>query len=257
MNRSPWIVSHNSSSAPALRLFCFSFAGGGASVYREWPEMLPHNVEVLGIQLPARENRIAEAPLSQLSDVLRELAAPLSRMLDRPFVFFGHSLGALIAFETTRLLRRQGKRVPQHLFLSARRAAHLPLNRRTYHDLPDEQLIAEICRLKPTASDALANEELRALLLPGVRADFAINDTYRFIAEPPLNIPFSVLGGTDDSWVDIEGLQAWRELTTADTVVSMFKGEHFFVEALRREVLGIVAAKVRYLLLPRSASAAF
>lgn len=163
-NNTPWIIypgSNQSSCCSAgLRLFCFPFAGGGASVFRSWRSELPTNVELACIQLPGRENRRGEPLLHHLADVIQHLKLAIIPHLTVPFIFFGHSMGALIAFELVRSLRQTQHPLPQHLFVSACHAPQLPRHKPPRHTLSDAELFTELRRLEGTPAAILDNDEL-------------------------------------------------------------------------------------------------
>jgi surfactin synthase thioesterase subunit len=240
----PWFISFAPAVNPTSRLFCIPFAGGGASAFRPWPALLPRGVELLAVQPPGRESRFRDAPLRDIDSLVAELGAALETRLDRPFALFGHSMGALVAFELTRWLRRRGLPLPTHLFLSGRRAASMPLGRRPYHDLPDDELREELRRMRGTDDDLLQNDELMALLLPAIRADFAAHDTYRYRAEAPLPVPFTLLGGLDDVTTPPDSVAAWADHGSAGARVHLFAGGHFFINEERAAVLGVIAAEL-------------
>lgn len=241
---SPWFISFSSSHVPSLRLFCIPFAGGGASAFRSWSSSLPPEVEVVAVQPPGRESRFREPPLRDLDTLVAELGAAITSQLDRPFAIFGHSMGALVAFELTQWLRARGLPLPQHLFLSGRRAASSPIGRRPFHDLPDAELLEEIGRMQGTDNALLQNDELMALLLPTMRADFSIHDTYQYRARPPLPVRFSVFGGLDDATTPPESVAAWADHSSVGTRVQLFKGGHFFINEERDAVLKAVGAEL-------------
>ncbi|MDQ3289031.1 MAG: alpha/beta fold hydrolase [Pseudomonadota bacterium] len=251
MHNSPWIVAHNAVRNPQLRLFCFPYAGGGASTYRKWSPCLPTGVELLAAQMPGRETRLNEPPLRDMDLVVARLATAIEPLLDRPFAFFGHSLGALIAFELTRLLRSRGHRLPEHLVVSGRRAPNVPRERRALHDLPDNELIDEIRKMSGTSEAVLQNDELMALVLPTLRADFAVHDTYCYRQEAPLDVPISIFGGLDDIATTPENLSAWNAMTTREARLSLFRGGHFFIEDARGEVLAALERALLGVLRPR------
>ncbi|MGH8075977.1 MAG: thioesterase II family protein [Lysobacter sp.] len=249
------MVAHSSVRKPQLRIFCFPYAGGGASAYRKWPSLLPADVELLAAQLPGREARFVEPPLRDLDSVLGHLASAIEPLLDRPFVFFGHSLGALIAYELTLLLRSRGRRMPEHLILSGRRAPSIPIGRRAFHNLPDDELIQEIRTLSGTSEGVLQNDELMALVLPTLRADFAIHDTYRYREQASLDVPFTIFGGLDDAATTSDNLSAWESLTTRGARLSLFRGGHFFIDESKDEVLAAIDRVLMQLLEPRALAA--
>jgi surfactin synthase thioesterase subunit len=213
----------------SLRLFCFPYAGGGASLYRRWGEKFPASIEVLPVQLPGRENRVNEAAWTSIQETVAQLGSALLPYLDKPFVFFGHSMGALISFELARYLRRKRLPAPRHLFLSASRAAHLPNRWPLLHNLPDEQLVENLLRLGGTARELLENTETLAVILPLMRADFAVCETYTYTPEPPLDVSISIFGGKEDQTVNWQELDAWQKHTCGVFLHHMFPGNHFFL----------------------------
>ncbi|GCE05926.1 thioesterase II family protein [Dictyobacter aurantiacus] len=240
MQRSSWIVSKQ--ARPKNRLFCFPYAGGGASIYRLWQQALPSGVEVCPIQLPGRETRIGEAPINQLTDLLPPLVRALTPYLHEPFQVFGHSMGALIGFELTRELRRQQLPTPTHLFMSGHRAPQLPREKTQTWQLPDAEFIQSLKNMGGTPDAVLQNDELMQLLLPTLRADFAINETYNYQPEPPLNIPITVLGGSEDKEVKSEELEDWQRQSTYPIDLHIFPAGHFFVHSHQAQLIEIIAS---------------
>ncbi|MEU7364594.1 alpha/beta fold hydrolase [Streptomyces hygroscopicus] len=210
------------------RLFVFPHAGAGASAYRLAPH-LPDTVEVCTVQLPGRENRFAEPALTSLDDAVATLAPLIADHTDLPYAFFGHSMGSLIAFETARRLRALGTRLPDRLFLSSMRAPGLP-DRDPRHTLPDDKLLA-------TADFDGVDPELQELLLPLLRADLTLCETYTHRAEAPLPCALTVLAGSDDDSVDGTELAGWREHTSADFELHLFPGApHLYVRGAERQL---------------------
>ncbi len=215
-----------------LRLFCFSYAGGSASLFRLWPGRLSAAIDVCPVELPGHGTRLKEAPISRLGPLIESLAGTIYPSLDRPFALFGHSMGALISFELARYLRRAYGQFPEHLFISAYRAPHLlrpPAIARS--TLSDADLIKKLRELGGTPEEILQQPELLRLILPTLRADFQICDTYSYQAEAPLSCPITVLGGLRDRIVNGQELDAWRMQTTARFRRYMFPGHHFFLES--------------------------
>ena len=225
-----WISFRKPDPKAQLRLFCFPYAGAGALIFRNWTDGLPREVEVCPIQLPGRGTRLAEPPFTKLSCLIEALARALVPLLDKPFAFFGHSLGALIAFELARQIRRQYGVHPVRLFASAGRAPQIPHRAPPIHTLPDNEFLAELRRLNGTPRELLDHKELMAVMLPILRADFALYETYLYSNEPPLNCPISVFGGLQDRRVNESDLEAWRSQTSASFSLRMFPGDHFFLK---------------------------
>jgi surfactin synthase thioesterase subunit len=192
---------------------------------------------VCPIQLPGREDRYREMAFTNLVALSHAVAGELTTYFDKPFAIFGHSLGALIAFEVARALRRAQAPAPVAICLAAHRAPQLPPLRAPIHQLPDAAFIDEIRRLQGTPAAVLANRELMAFLLSTLRSDFQACDTYVCAPEPPLASPLFVFGGTEDEEVGEAALERWREQTVAAFSLQMLPGTHFFVQSQRDRLL--------------------
>ena len=225
-----WIIRYRKNEEAPLRLFCFSYAGGGASVFRTWADTLPLSVEVCCIQLPGRESRLGEPAYTRLVPLVEALADSIYPYLDRPFAFFCHSMGALICFELARQLRRTHDRHPIRLCLGAFRAPQLANpNIKIYH-LPPE-VFKVVLRADGIPDKVIQNEELMQAMMPIIRADYELCDTYIYREEPPLECPFSIFGGLEDVRISEADLEAWRIHSSASTSLSMLPGPHLFVHS--------------------------
>lgn len=241
---SPWLYYFEPNPKASVRLFCFPYAGGTALVYRTWAQRLPPSVEVVAIQLPGRASRMQEPLISKLTDVVEPIASALAPFLDKPFAFFGHSMGALVSFEVARFFRRQGRELPRHMFVSGRQAPQLNSERRSLYNLPTDELLAELQQLEGTPREVLEHPELMDLMLPTLRADFSICDTYEYKEEAPLACPITAFGGLQDSDISRRKLEAWREQTSAAFTVRMFPGNHFFIHSHETLLLNLLAAQL-------------
>ena len=227
------------------RLFCFPYAGAGAAVYRQWGAKLPDYLEVCAVQLPGRGQRLREAPLTRMPAIVDALVDALSPHFDLPFAFFGHSMGAVVAYELARALAGRGERVPFHLFLSGRRPPRIPDPDGTLHTLDVAAFILEIDRrYGGIPAEVLREPEVLALLLPCLRADIAALETHRPLARPPLDMPISVYGGSEDRRTTTEHLDAWRTETTGGFRTKTFPGGHFYLEAQRPALLADLVASL-------------
>ncbi len=197
--------------------------------YRGWAKGLPPEVEVVPVELPGRASRFHEPAFRHMDELIEPLAAGLAPLLDRPAVFFGHSMGALIAFEFARWLRREGREGPRLVFASAKEAPHIPDDEPPIHKLPDPELTERLRSFNGTPEEVLQHPELMAMLLPLIRADFELNETYVCRPEAPLACPITALGGLEDPDVSQEELAAWKEHTTCAFQVRMFAGDHFYL----------------------------
>ena len=237
--QSPWFPQLNSNPS-AIRLFCLPYAGGSSYIYEQWSDFLPNTIEVCPVELPGRRKRFIESPYQDLDPLLLDLSAALLPYLDKPFIFFGHSMGGLVNFELTRLLRQRYNISPVHLFISACRAAQLPKSKPDIHHLSDRAFTKEIIRLGGTPQAVLDNKEMMELILPTLKADFKVIETHIYHAQPPLDIPLTVFGGDSDTEVTPEELAAWEEQTTANFELKMFTGGHFFLESKQASLLNSI-----------------
>jgi medium-chain acyl-[acyl-carrier-protein] hydrolase len=250
-----WVIRYKRNPAAKLRLFCFSYAGGGVSVFRLWPGALSPDVEVCAVQLPGREQRFREPLISRISELVPAVGEAIAPLLDRPFALFGHSLGALNAFCLARWLRRHVGKRPLRLFVSARSAPHLPLVRPPVHGLPEARFIEELRFYDATPAAVLADAGLRALFLPVLRADFALFEGYTHEAEPPLDTPIVALAGSSDHTVAEERIAAWREHTSGPFSLHVVPGGHFFVNTSQAAVLQLIDKELQRLGLALTAAA--
>lgn|SRR5882724_5978868 len=230
-----------------LRLFCFPYAGGNSLIYRTWSSGLPATVEVCAIQLPGHGNRLREPPFDRITPLVRALAPQLSPYLNKPFAFFGHSLGALISFELARLLRKESRRQPVHLFVSGHSAPQIKDAEPRTFDLPTAAFIEELRRLNGTPKEVLEHPELIGLMTPILRADFAISQTYQYVNEAPLDCHLTAFGGLQDADVSREHLEAWRTQTRANFNLRMFPGDHFFLNSSRPALLQALSLELKRL----------
>ena len=244
-DETPWIAYQRSNPGASLRLFCFPYAGGGASAFLNWSSILPPSVEVCPIQLPGREHRLKEPPFTRLPELVLAIRQALDPYLDKPFVFYGHSMGGLIAFELARLLRREHGPQPLHFFASGCRGPQTIDTERITHDLPEPELIEELRTLDGTPDEVLENPELMQVMLPLLRADFEVVETYEYTIEPPLAFPISAFGGLQDEKIERHHLEGWREQTTGYCSVRMLPGGHFFMRTAQRDMLRMIAQELQ------------
>lgn len=227
---SSWFSYITRRENPRIRLFCFPFAGGGAESYRDWATILPKEVEVWPVQIPGRSLRMMEPPIDKMGVLVESLADAISPYLrDMPFAFFGHSMGALVSYELTCYLRENELAMPATLFLSGR-AAPLHSVGGLKHLLPDQDLIEELKQFDGTPGEVLDSPELLSLILPILRNDLKLLETYTFdSSRAPLDIPLHVTGGDTDSLVPVESLRDWSILSTAPNDVRIWSGGNFYL----------------------------
>jgi len=240
-----WIAFRKPNPQARLRLFCFPYAGSGASIFRTWPDALPADVEVCPVQFPGRGTRLMETPFTQLTPLVQALTQALVPLMDKPFAFFGHSLGALVSFELARQLRRQAGVQPVHMFVSADRAPQIPQRNSPIHALPEEEFLDELRRLNGIPGKVWQELDLMQFMLPVLRADFAVYETYAYSTEAPFNCPFSIFGGLQDRRVSRGELEAWRDQTSGSFSLRMFPGDHFFLNATQPLLLQVMSEELR------------
>lgn len=243
-----WVVPTRLNPSAKMRLFCFPYAGSGATIYQSWWRSLPPTIEVCPVQLPGRGARLQEQPFTRLEPLVREVADGIAPYLDKPFAFFGHSMGALISFELARRLRRSPSMPqPLHLFVSGSGAPQLgPLGRPLYA-LPEPELLDELRRLNGTPEQVLAHPELMALMLPIIRVDFEVCQTYSYIDESPLECPITAFGGLADVEVHREHVREWQQQTASDFSMWMLPGDHFFLHTLSSQLFHILSQQIERL----------
>ncbi|WP_224282223.1 thioesterase II family protein [Streptomyces sp. LS1784] len=226
---SDWLRVFAPRPAARVRLFCFPHAGGGASAFRELAEAAPPQVEVVAVQYPGRQDRFDEPLITDLSVMVGELARAVTPWLDRPAAFFGHSMGATLAFETARVLRPRRPNAVVHLFASARKAPHI--DQRDRLRLPDADAVkAYVRRLGGSGAELLEIPELFELALPTLHGDFQLLAGHRFAPGAPLTCPLTVITGSDDASCTPEDAAEWARHTVAGHRVHTFPGGHFYLE---------------------------
>jgi surfactin synthase thioesterase subunit len=208
---------------------------------------LPDGIETCVVALPGRGRRFAEPAVDSLRPLVEELYEAVQPLVEEPFALFGHSMGALVAYELARMLRRRRSIEPVHLFVSGAGAPQLP-RRVVLHTLPDAELLSELQRLNGIDPELLREPELLALLLPTVRADLKAAETYESADGPALSCPLSTFGGSRDWLAPPDQLHAWGELTTGPFSVEVFDGDHFFLHGAHRALTERVIARLAHLL---------
>ncbi|QSQ15448.1 thioesterase II family protein [Myxococcus landrumensis] len=241
-----WLMfSGQRKPAARLQLICFHHAGGGASMFRKWAEELPEEIAVSAVQLPGREFRLREPCFTRMEPLIHELVKRLTPRFDLPFAFFGHSMGALVAFELARELRRRGEREPFYLGVSGRIAPQLRSRFRPAAELTDAQLIERVRELGGLPEQVAREPELLALVLPIIRADYAVIDNYTCTAEPPLSCAISAFWGRGDILATEEQVFAWKQHTHHQFTIRDFPGDHFFVNTVRQDVQRALRADLK------------
>ena len=242
-----WLACQVPNPDAKLRMFCFPYAGGGTVSFRNWSKALPAGVEVYLVRLPGRETLLREPLLTRLSEVVEAVVPELLPYVDKPFVFFGHSMGSLISFEIAAVLRARYGIEPAHLFVSGCRAPQIERTKPPIYDLPEARFLEELRRLNGTPEEVLENPELMRLMKPILRADFEISETYTYLPTTPLDCPISAFGGLLDPEASRTELKAWCEQTTTAFSLQMFPGDHFFLHTSQPLLLRTIAHQLQRL----------
>jgi medium-chain acyl-[acyl-carrier-protein] hydrolase len=245
---SAWLAEPRPNPGAGLRLFCFPYSGADASIFATWADNLPAAVEVWPVRFPGRGTRLAEPPFTRLGPLVQAIANALLPYLVMPFAFFGHSLGALVSFELARRLRKLHGLGPAQLFVSGHSAPQIPDRETPIHALPEPEFLEKLRQLNGTPEAVLAHSELRQLILPGLRADFAMCEAYVYEEDASLECPIAAFGGLQDDHVSRDQLEAWRAQTTARFTLRMFPGDHFYINTARPLLLRVIAQELYQLM---------
>jgi len=244
IKRNSWIHQVRENPNARIRLFCFPYSGATASIYFPWQEILTPTIEICPVQYPGHGNRIGEPLCHRIEALVDQAVQAFQGSLDKPYMIFGHSLGALFSFELLRAFREKGFPLPKMLFVSGHGAPHLPDPNPPIHQLPDRQFIQTLRDLNGMTSEFFENQELMEMLIPVLRADFEICDFYRYHDQAPFDFPISAYGGLLDPYVHKQDLEAWKNHTQANFTVRMFPGDHFYLNSSRIHLLQMVARDI-------------
>jgi medium-chain acyl-[acyl-carrier-protein] hydrolase len=246
--KNPWFNIKKPVPNASMRLFCFPYAGGSAQIFQDWCDSLPAEIEVIGIQYPGRGSRFIDPLISSTADMVSAILPQIMPVLDKPFVFFGHSNGALVSFELARALQAKGVRQQTHHFLSAKRAIHLPYTRKPMCNLPDDEFVVELENLGGTPTEILAQKELMELFMPILRADFSLSETFSYPQGDKLQCEATLMYGEQDEDVPTADVMSWQDLIESKVSSKSFSGGHFFVNSQKEEVLSFLNERLTSLL---------
>ncbi len=241
MSANPWLKFPRSNPKASLRLFCLPFAGGGPSTFQSWPKLLPEHVEVVAYAFPGRESRIKEALIDNFDVLLDHLVNATIPYLDKPFAFFAHSMGAFIGYELVKALERKGFNT-RYLFVSGSRAPHVSEEEHKLCALPDDELIEQLStRYNAIPEIFLNDKQFMALLLPILRADIGLIETYVYQESEGLHCPIFAFGSLEDPETTDENVEGWRKHTHASFSTQMFPGGHFYINTHQELLLSMLS----------------
>ena len=215
------------------KMICFPYAGGCASFYQKWGNEIDE-IEICPIQLPGREESYREEKIYSMETVVEQVLEKIEDVVDQNTIFFGHSMGAKMAYEVIKELEKRGKRV-RCLIASGSGAPDIP-PKKMVHDLPEKDLLDELQRLSGTPDELLGNRDLLKCFLPMIRADFTLDETYMPISKVKLLCPIVAWGGTEDFDVHKKDLEAWENFSYGNFQTKYFNGNHFFIKDCEDEV---------------------
>lgn len=241
---SKWFVRPVKKSDCEMRIFCFPYAGGSATTFLPWVKSLPSWIELVAVQPPGRSSRLFDPPYTQMDSLIDDLISSFANLTDKPYVFYGHSLGSRIAFELSKRCQSMGLALPIHFIASGSRAPFIPCREEHIFDLPEEEFIEELKQLNGTPEEVLDNQELMSLLLPALRADFQIADTYCSDGTQ-VDCPVTVLSGSADTDIKHTDLESWGKVFKKLESLEILQGGHFFIESNVEAVLKIVNRVIR------------
>ncbi|MBD3225124.1 MAG: alpha/beta fold hydrolase [Caldithrix sp.] len=238
VKRDQWVVLPKANASASLRLICLPFAGGTSNAFRNWTRYLPDSIELCAVELPGRGHRLSETLFRHIDPLIEQTARGIKSYLNKPFVIFGHSMGALTGFELTHHLLKEFALQPIHLFVSGRGAPHLPSREQPIHRLPDAEFVNKIRNYNGTPKEVIEHDELMDIMKPILRADFQVCETYEYTNQyAPFNHPITVFGGLKDSSTTREDLQAWKQYTHSFFNLRMFPGDHFYLQDSEVQVI--------------------
>ena len=243
MEGTAWLRRLRPSSVARRRLLCFPHCGGSASWYAPLARasVLPDTVDVVALQYPGRQDRLAEPCVDSIGALRDAVVSELDGWLDRPFALFGHSMGAIVAYEVARVLEHERGRVPAALFVSGRRAPSTHRDERV-HRGGDPALLREVARVAGTPSQLLDDEDVHAMMLPALRGDYRAIETYAWRPGPEPSCPTWALVGDADPLTTPHEAAAWRAHTSGPFECVVFPGNHFYLADHRAAVARLVAA---------------
>lgn len=241
----PWLVFFNRKPNAVARLFCFHYGGGSASAFRQWEDYLPSSVELAAIQLPGRESRFNEPYERQIVSLSGNLINLISGYLDKPYVVFGHSLGAIVGYEWIRALKASRLPQPELFIPSGMPAPKYVEDEVPIGNLPENEFVETLSKnYGETLANLLKQQKIRDVFIPQLRADFQLLENYRFKSGEVFDCPIFSLAGIDEKNISEEKMLDWSRCTTAQLITKRFPGGHFFIHSAQEEVLQTIANKL-------------
>ncbi|HEU5157861.1 MAG TPA: alpha/beta fold hydrolase [Streptosporangiaceae bacterium] len=240
---SQWFRRYEPRPSAGVRLLCFPHAGGSAVFYQNWSDRLSPDIELAAVQYPGRAERFAEPIIDDAPTLVRQITTAVLPLCDRPVALFGHSMGAVIAYEVARSLQTLGA-PPAYLFVSGHRAAHVPGKER-YSEQDDDALVETLTGMGGTDAELFADPDFREMVLPYVRGDLGLLDAYEHRPQPVLSVPITALIGADDQVEPIDLTARWAELTSGAFTQRVLPGDHFYLVPHRDQVIAEIESRLK------------
>ena len=240
MKNSQFFIVHGGSS-PARKLYAFTYAGGSAASFSSWPSALPISFQLCAAEYPGRGIRFSEPNSTSIQKMARDFVDEMAKSIV-PNALFGHSLGALVAFEVARELQNRKLPAPLHLFVSGCNSPHLERQNQTnLHQLADQQLKDALLEYNGTPAHLFNNHEMMSIFLPIIRKDISIAENYEFIEAQPLTTPITICVAKNDPYIDKKNIDQWSLHTRASLKVEWFDGDHFYIHSELKKLTRLIA----------------
>lgn len=247
---SPWLTYFTPRPHAKVRLFCIPHGGGGAQNFKDWAESLPEFIEVVALSFPGRGSRHAEPAIHSMGELVNEIVNAITPFLDKPYAFFGHSVGALVAYEVVCRIEQANQtegttlKLPMRLITSAHEVPAESHADTPMYQLSDAELLTKIGELGLVPDEALQNKELVDFILPPLRADFEVSETYQWQKVEPLTVPITATLGDQDTLLTEQDMQGWRAYTCRDFAFKCYEGDHFYTVSKMSELLADITREL-------------
>jgi medium-chain acyl-[acyl-carrier-protein] hydrolase len=242
-----YVVKFEEKKNPTARLFCIPYSGATVAYYRTWTSLVPADIEMYAVEIPGRLY-LKDKPAADMNAIIDTVFPQIAPLLDKPYAIYGHSYGSIISFEIAKRIIKENMKHPVGLFVSGRHAPHLPNRFRPAANLPDQEFIEEInSKYQAIPSEILKEKELLKLLLPGLKRDISMNETYIGKLDPLLNFPVWAYFGTEDISVTKEEIEQWKAVTKDDFKIRAFNGGHFFINKEKGSIITDIAKALQNL----------
>lgn len=238
-----WFFRPKANRKAKLRLFCFPYAGGTAQIYHSWPDLLPDEIEMIAIQYPGHIKSLQAKLFNRMSELVEAIYDQIKGCMDKPYAFFGHSMGAMITYDLAQYICTKKAPPPVHLFQAARRAPHIQSIQPALHSMSTAEIISVMRSFRMLPEEVINNEYILQLILPGIIADFEMVETWQYNPHSsPLPIPITAFCGVNDNQAAHNDMEEWRKHTVKEFNIFIYPEQHFFIhnEQVRRNMLQVL-----------------